>query len=221
MKRTSIHSIEATLRCITGLHIGGSQDDIQIGGVDNPVIKDPVTLAAYVPGSSLKGKMRAELERHHERFNSKDKRKPCDCREQACPVCRLFGPHTNVEHELGPTRLIVRDAPLIKGGQIEVKSETAIDRQTGAAARGSLRQQERVAAGSEFQVQINIQIYDIDRSFQFKDKLGKDHSGEDAILAVVREALGWVEQTGLGAGTSRGSGQVKFDHVKLDGQTWQ
>jgi CRISPR-associated protein Csm3 len=221
MRRTAIHTVEATLECVSGLRVGGSQDELRIGGMDNPVIKDPVTGAAYVPGSSLKGKMRAELEKHHERFNRRDKTKPCDCAEDSCPVCRIFGPHTNTDHRLGPTRLLVRDAPLVYGGKIEVKSETAIDRQTGRAARGSLRPQERVAAGSTFQVRIGVQIYDLDVPFRFKDRAGQDHSGKDAILEVVREGLHWVEQTGLGAGTSRGSGQVKFVDLKLDGAEWK
>lgn len=54
--------IEADLRCITGLHIGGTQEGFEIGGLDNPVIKDPFTEYPYIPGSSLKGKMRNLLE---------------------------------------------------------------------------------------------------------------------------------------------------------------
>ena len=48
--------------CLTGLHIGGTQEGIEIGGVDNIVIKDPLTGYPYIPGSSLKGKMRCLLE---------------------------------------------------------------------------------------------------------------------------------------------------------------
>ncbi|NCC71344.1 hypothetical protein EOM09_07225, partial [bacterium] len=41
----------------TGLHIGGISGT-KIGGVDSPVIKDPVGMP-YIPGSSLKGKFRS------------------------------------------------------------------------------------------------------------------------------------------------------------------
>lgn len=54
--------IKADLRCITGLHIGGTDEGFEIGGMDNPVIKDPITGYPYIPGSSLKGKMRSILE---------------------------------------------------------------------------------------------------------------------------------------------------------------
>ena len=53
------------LRALTGLHIGGSAGGIAIGGLDNPVIRDPLTNRPYVPGSSLKGKMRSLLEKHY------------------------------------------------------------------------------------------------------------------------------------------------------------
>ncbi|MCD6374917.1 MAG: hypothetical protein J7L94_05280, partial [Caldisericaceae bacterium] len=42
----------------TGLHIGGSSLGMSIGGADSVVIRDPITSRPYIPGSSLKGKMR-------------------------------------------------------------------------------------------------------------------------------------------------------------------
>lgn len=214
MKRTSIHSIEATLECVTGLRIGGSQDDLQIGGTDLPVIKHPVTLAPYVPGSSLKGKMRSEIEKRYGKFGPRNLAEPCGCALPDCPVCRIFGPHKNTISQLGPTRLIVRDAGLIEGGQIEIKTENVINRKTGAAEHP--RKLERVAADSKFRAQIKVQVYDLDDGFKWNGK-----SGKDALLAVVREAITLVQETGLGSGVSRGSGQVKFLDLKLDGQPWQ
>lgn len=214
MKRTSIHTIDATLECTTGLRIGGSQDDLQIGGTDLPVIKHPVTLAPYIPGSSLKGKMRSEIEKRHGKFGGTEQAEPCGCAKEDCPVCRIFGPHKNTRSQLGPTRLIVRDAPLLEGGQIEIKTENVINRKTGAAEHP--RKLERVAAGSKFSVQMKVQVYDLDAGFRWSGK-----SGGDAVLAVVREAAEFVQQTGLGSGVSRGSGQVKFLDLKLDGQSWQ
>ncbi len=54
--------IKIDLRCVTGLHVGGTDEGFEIGGIDNPVIKDPITGYPYIPGSSLKGKMRSLLE---------------------------------------------------------------------------------------------------------------------------------------------------------------
>lgn len=55
--------IRSTLIIETGLHIGGSGENLDIGGLDKPVIRDPITLQPYIPGSSLKGKLRSILER--------------------------------------------------------------------------------------------------------------------------------------------------------------
>jgi CRISPR-associated protein Csm3 len=210
MTRTSIHSIEATLECLSGLHIGGSQDDLSIGGTDLPVIRHPVTQTPYVPGSSLKGKMRAELEKELGKHRGAE---PCGCARADCPICRLFGPHKNTRSELGPTRLIVRDAPLLAGGEFELKTENVINRVTGAAEHP--RKLERVAAGSTFRVAMKVQVYDLDGTFEYKNQKGKD-----ALLAAARRAIELVQSTGLGAGISRGSGQVQFKNLKLDGADW-
>ena len=223
MKRVSLHKIEGTLECVTALRIGGSQDDLSIQGNDLPVIKDRGTGLPYVPGSSLKGKMRSEIEKHEGRFGGKDKNEPCGCADQSCPVCRVFGAHKNTSSQLGPTRLIVRDAHLRaenvdRERLTEIKTETAINRKTGAAFGGSLRSMERVSPGSKFGVEMVLQVYERDLNDPFR---WGDKSGEEALLSVVRQAIEFVEKTGLGAGTSRGSGQVRLRDLKLDGEDWQ
>ena len=59
---TAITTITATLQLVTGLRIGAGDSEMHIGGVDNTVIKHPHTQSPYIPGSSLKGKMRSLLE---------------------------------------------------------------------------------------------------------------------------------------------------------------
>ena len=54
-------ALSAQLEVISGLHIGAGKDAIEIGGIDNPVVKTPDG-QPYVPGSSLKGKLRFLLE---------------------------------------------------------------------------------------------------------------------------------------------------------------
>jgi CRISPR-associated protein Csm3 len=214
MKRTAFHNIECKLVCVSGLRIGGSQDDLEIGGTDLPVIKHPTTLKPYVPGSSLKGKMRAELEKQLGRYSGRENTEPCGCAKPDCPICRVFGPHKNTHSELGPTRIIVRDAPLLTGGDLEIKTENVINRKTGAAEHP--RKLERVAAGSEFDIKVRLQVYDNDAGFEYGQK-----RGGPALLAVVRDAMDLVQKTGLGSGTSRGSGHIEFRDLKLDGQKWE
>ncbi len=55
--------ITSILKVETGLHIGGGGENLDIGGLDKPVIRDPLTKQPYLPGSSLKGKLRSILER--------------------------------------------------------------------------------------------------------------------------------------------------------------
>ena len=56
-------SLTSQLSVETGLHIGGGGENLDIGGLDKPVIRDPLTKYPYLPGSSIKGKLRSTLER--------------------------------------------------------------------------------------------------------------------------------------------------------------
>jgi CRISPR-associated protein Csm3 len=56
-------TIKTQLVVETGLHIGGGGENLDIGGLDKPVIRDPLTQYPYLPGSSIKGKLRSILER--------------------------------------------------------------------------------------------------------------------------------------------------------------
>lgn len=220
MQRTGIHSITFTIRCESGLHIGGSQEGLTIGGADSPVVKNPATDRPYIPGSSLKGKMRAELEKDLGRFDRNgrpsDNNRPCGCGREQCAVCRMFGAHFNMDSQLGPSRILVRDGQVVGSNyHIEDKNETAIDRRTGAAMRGSLRSTERVAAGAEFAMRITLQVFENDQQFRYGG-----HQGGEALQSIVARGLQLVELTGLGGGSSRGSGAVSFHDFLLDGEVW-
>ena len=225
MLRKEIHIITFVARCETALHIGGSQDEIQIGGTDNPVIKNPATGAPYIPGSSLKGKMRGELEKELGRFKSDGNPAgndyPCGCAREECAVCRVFGAHSTGS-QLGPSRILVRDGSLVSGRAIpEIKYETAINRIGGSALSGTLRNSERVPEGARFRMEIVLQVYENDDAFHYTRRYGDkiEYDGGKALQAVVADGLRLVEMTGLGGGISRGSGQVSFHDFKLDGDS--
>ncbi|OIP68750.1 MAG: type III-A CRISPR-associated RAMP protein Csm3 [Oscillatoriales cyanobacterium CG2_30_44_21] len=55
--------LTSNLRVVTGLHIGAGGENLDIGGLDKSVMRDPLTKHPYLPGSSIKGKMRSILER--------------------------------------------------------------------------------------------------------------------------------------------------------------
>ncbi len=206
-------SVTAPLVCKTGLHIGGTEAGMAIGGAEGPVIKDSKG-RPYIPGSSLKGKLRSMLEYKYKRGEDGN---PCGCGLdlKTCHVCTIFGPHRNVRHELGPTRIIVRDAPLseksLKDWEAaqsegkdftETKTETAIDRKTGMAYRGSLRQQERVNPGTEFQLNIVLRIFE-----------GDD---EAKIVELVKEGINLINKDYLGGSGTRGYGWIEVKDTDIE-----
>lgn len=67
-KLTRKIKIEGRIIALSGLHIGGSNTGMSIGGADATVVRNPLTNEPYIPGSSLKGKMRSLLERLEGQF---------------------------------------------------------------------------------------------------------------------------------------------------------
>jgi len=189
----------------TGLHIGGSAETIEIGGMDNPVIKNPLTGEPYIPGSSVKGKMRSLLEWKTGNISGNgDPHQWCNKRD--CPICRIFGTSSD-KAEIGPTRLIVRDAFLSEESRENVKNqgrllteekyENTINRIT---ARANPRSIERVPAGISFEFEMVYRIFDIDNV----------QKTDGDLYNYVLHGLKFIEQDTLGGSGSRGCGQVEF-----------
>jgi CRISPR-associated protein Csm3 len=155
--------------------------------------------------------MRSELEKQLGRFGGNNQTEPCGCGKEDCLVCRVFGPHKNVQHRLGPTRIIVRDAQLVEGGEIEYKTENVINRATGTAEHP--RRLERVAAGAKFALSVGLQIWDFDDAVSYKGR-----RGGDAMMELVLDGLQAVCDTGLGSGVSKGSGEIELQDLQIDGQ---
>ncbi len=210
--------ITGTLTCVTGLRIGGSSEVIEIGGLDNPIIKHPVTGVPYVPGSSLKGKMRALLEFKLGKVDPKGEVHQYDVNtcKQTCPICRVFGVAKGEGSPFGPGRLIVRDAELVSNGSAdktatERKWENVINRIKGSAEHP--RQMERVPAGTEFKFEMDYRVFDVD---------GDKGATDLGLFAHVLRGLRLIELDTLGGSGSRGYGKVSFGTVtihKLDGTT--
>jgi len=208
MKLQKVRTIKGRILVVTGLHIGASNENIEIGGLDNPIIKDPLpgSGAPYIPGSSLKGKLRSLTEVKEGRFDSKGN--PCNCGKKDCPVCPVFGTSAaNRPDDLGPTRIVVRDAHLseewsdrFKNGDLpmEVKYENAINRITGVA---NPRPLERVPANVEFDMNIAFKVFENDPESYFK---------------TVLKSMRLLELDALGGAGSRGCGQIKFTEVFID-----
>lgn len=195
--------ISAKMRLLTGLRIGDSKEKVEIGGVDSPIVRRKDNYAPYIPGSSIKGKMRSLIElMAGENFDSRAK-------NTGSLISQLFGAAENKEKDLPSrqSRLIVRDADLTKDSEkslreseytdlpyTEIKWENAINRLTGTAE--SPRQFERVPAGAEFDLQFVINVFE-------------EESGED-LLHLLRKGIEALQDDYLGGSGSRGYGQVEI-----------
>lgn len=152
--------ITGTIEVVTGMHIGGSEAFAAIGAIDSPVIIDPLSRKPIIPGSSLKGKIRALLAKAYNPtvVNHKD---------DSEKISRLFGSSAN--NKLMTSRLIFSDMILANYDELhskgldsitEVKFENTISRTTSVA---NPRQIERVIRGSKFKLNI---IYDVLEDYQ-------------------------------------------------------
>jgi len=206
--------INGIIECETGLHIGGNKDIFEIGGIDAPVIRDPVTKYPYIPGSSLKGRMRFLLEWELGKIDENDG-DPHKCKKEnndnplKCPICRVFGIAADEEFKTGPTRLIVRDAhptedtkkmwDTLDTGLLytEWKKENYIDRITSKATP---RDMERVPKDSKFEFEMVYGIYD----------MGDGGIKDVEFLRYLQTAMKLLEDSYLGGSGSRGYGKVKF-----------
>lgn len=211
--------IESYVHTVTGLHIGGSSTGMEIGGVDNPVIRNQINNQPYIPGSSLRGKMRSQLEKvlglpQNNRIGAGVHIHTCEVEEEYenCIVCKIFGLSGRSENDpRGPARLIVRDAMLSNESFerlrkantdlafTELKTEVAIDRVTSAASPRNL---ERVPAGATFgPLELVFSIYEKEADLKrFKR---------------VLEGMQLIEDDYLGGSGSRGSGKVAFKEIAL------
>ena len=227
MQLTQIQKLTGQIELLSGLHIGSGNTEIHIGGTDNPVIKNPITQEPYIPGSSIKGKIRSLLEwqlgvvaltdgqplsfKHLKRVDPK-------LESKAKALIKLFGgaPDGDIDEvlvkEIGPSRLAFWDCSLdpLWTKQMndknllltEVKMENTIDRIRGTAEHP--RNTERVPATAKFDFNLTIRV----------------HDNED-LLETVLQGLKLLELTGLGGSGSRGYGKIQFHDLKLDNQSIQ
>ena len=230
--------MQTKLRILTGLHIGGSDDTMQIGGIDSAVIKREIfanidgsinydgtgkkITEPYIPGSSLKGKVRSLLEHSfgliaEQKIKLRDKAgKPIDSnfaksldenlQKKANLIIILFGESAGSGDKSNTkiTRAIFRDTFLTKESRklyledkiklSEEKAENTINR---VSVMANPRFMERVPAGVEFDFEVVL------RDFQEDKNLPLSKTIELGLLLLQNDALG--------GGGSRGNGKIEFE----------
>ena len=220
--------LEGDLTCHTGLHIGAGKGSLEIGGADNPVVKDAFGLP-YIPGSSLRGKIRSLLEQSSGLavpselvYLSKRKGQEVRIHQSDRPddeVCLLFGRSPGrMERVSGealesasatPARLTVYDAPLIADSITPQMRENMDDELTEVKSENAIdritsqanpRTLERVPSGARFHFRMVLDVL----------------CPEDReLFARLLEGLRLLEDDSLGGGGSRGNGRVALSGLKL------
>lgn len=213
MKLIKKHIFRGTIEVKTGLHIGGSKTSLDIGGLDSPVIKTPNGIP-YIPGSSLKGKIRSLLAKKEGAnciSEPKNKKQDIEYKVESELLTKLFGCSDNGREQ--KTRLIFRDAlldtekfretfsntDLLATEYTEEKFENTIDRQSGKAKGGGLRSIERVPAGAVFNFEIILDEYEGDNIEENKKTL--------------KESFDLLKNDYLGGSGSRGYGHIAIEYT--------
>jgi CRISPR-associated protein Csm3 len=220
--------LEGDLHCETGLHVGAGKGSLEIGGSDNPVVKDAFG-RPYVPGSSLRGKLRALLEQASGLavpselvYLSKRKGQEVRIHQSDRPddeICLLFGRNPGRMDRVSgeavdsshatPARLAVYDAPLDPDSITVQMRENLDDELTEVKSEHAIdritsqanpRTLERVPAGARFRARLVMDVL----------------CEEDGpLFARVLEGMRLLEDDALGGGGSRGSGRVRFANLKV------
>lgn len=233
--------ITGKIACKTGLHIGGTTEGFEIGGLDNPVIKDPLTDYPYIPGSSLKGKLRHLLEWSlgknifdGEPFHfTKGKTSkgeptfgPCSCGH--CQACVIFGvtPDTGVKKESLP-----------EGSFAASYDGFSIAGPTRISIRDAFPTEETISEWRKFlgeNIFTEIKTENaLDRitavanprtmervpagsKFCFEAIFDVYNGKDKELLKNFFTAMHLLEESALGGSGSRGSGRIKFDDLSIE-----
>ncbi|MDO9530107.1 MAG: type III-A CRISPR-associated RAMP protein Csm3 [Syntrophales bacterium] len=220
MQLIDIKEIKGKIVLKSGLHIGAGDTEMHIGGIDNTVVRHPHTQEPYIPGSSIKGKVRSLLEmksgvmyrtggaplqaKHLDLEGLEDEQ-----RIECLKIIKLFGSSgadaEKIAKFAGPTRVSFADCFMSEESRervreerltlFEIKSETAIDRISGTAKSGSLRFVERVPADIKFDFAVGLKM------------LGEE---DKELFDYLLLGLKLLEMDALGGSGSRGYGKIEF-----------
>lgn len=227
-------TIAGEIEAVTGLHIGGTADAIDKGGIDSPVIKNPVTNEPYIPGSSLRGRMRSLLEKKGGRplkslnsdktiwmeiYPKKEYHNDSTNLAKKSEVCRVFGDSSCSKNV--PSVLIVRDAlytsdtreGCTRNGRYIGKymdnglpvTEAKMEIVVDRITSQAVpRTIERVPSGARFGFSI---VYRVQEQADWPDAVKNVPEDLKNILWALKEIQ---NHDGLGGNTARGHGVVRF-----------
>ncbi|MEZ0361453.1 MAG: type III-A CRISPR-associated RAMP protein Csm3 [Hydrogenobacter sp.] len=240
--------VEYKLKVLTGMRIGGSKESFDIGGLDNPVIKTVISIldfygeakelpagVPYIPGSSLKGKIRSLLEWangnvesmieraiNDEKTEGKSKEekivemagKPSTCGK--CDICVLFGTgdvetikKLKLEEQPGPPRLIFYDAYPTEETLKNLEEELGPHIYTEIKTENHIN---RITSKAEPR---KVERVPAGAVFEGKVVFRFFKDEDRQKLSLLFNGMKLLEDNFLGGYGSRGSGRVKFENIRL------
>jgi len=187
----------------TPLHVGSGRPEVRIGEAIS-VIRN-VEGVPYIPGSSMKGKVRTEAEKiarklGHIICNPPNTKNMCGTlkREEKdlCIACQIFG--TAGDNISRASKVKFRDAlPLSDVKEFEIRAGIALDRETGSVYEKALYKIEAVPAGTKFNFEMVAENL------------------TDEELSLLLAAIKSVQDTGLGGSSTRGLGKITISIKKI------
>ncbi len=214
--------IQGNINVETGLTIGGSKAALDVGGVDSPVIKDAKGVP-YIPGSSIKGKIRSLLEQSRYPLRNRDLGDGKGKFDEIL-IIHLFedGTEDDIIQIFGapdynePVRGLFRDAfldiehfesnkiQIFKNLELEFTEDKIENRVDRISARAMPRHLERVPVGALFNFEMILDLYS---------------GGDKQLLKTLFQGLSMLEDDYLGSSGTRGSGKISFDITLIKWRT--
>lgn len=231
--------IQGDISVKTGIRIAGTTTGLKIGGIDQPVITDAFG-KPYIPGSSLKGKMRSLIEKKEGVFLNKTHKVKVkikgeeieieepyahECEDaksyQHCSVCKIWGilGTEKIKGVSTLTRLIVRDVKLDETSITEEMKDNLELEWTEIKMETAIDRYKGTALSGSLRtldrVPAGARFSPMEMIYNVYEENDKE------MLKKVFEAMELLEQDYLGGMGSRGYGKIKFDNINVFWNTAQ
>lgn len=229
LKLQRIVELKGTLVLESNLHIGSGNLEMHIGGTDNPIIKHPHSQEPYIPGSSIKGKIRSLLELKTGvaalAYNNDNKSGGIadfktylkSNNEDVASILKIFGfsasdksSSTDEElkaRELGPTRASFADSYLNKEWKnqaIENLWPLAVEKQETAI--------DRISGTAKHNSLRQTEMVPAGTKFDFRITFKIFHDSDNKLLDLLKEGIELLQQDAIGGYGSRGYGRIRIDN---------
>lgn len=227
-------TLKFEIEALTPLHIGSGKPEFEPTAVDLPVIKNVASIP-YIPGSSIKGKVRSEAERIARQWWPE--RKVCDApyvdrmcgaqassEEELCVICKIFGTATGGAkgrpaeglqeqdlQELYPSRPSGKKG-ISRASKVKFRDAFVIGGPPKMEVRHGVAIDRKTGAAAEGQ------LYDVEAvpvGTKFDLEVVCENIDEKEELKLLCAAIKSVQDSALGGLSTRGFGKVKIKLVEV------